>query len=61
MVSSKELMPGDIFFVQNNSKVSCDSIIIEGQCTMNEAILTGESIPVNKVSLLKTDNLFKKS
>ncbi|KAM3142599.1 hypothetical protein pb186bvf_005258 [Paramecium bursaria] len=61
MISSKELMPGDIFFVQNNSKVSCDAIIIEGQCTMNEAILTGESIPVNKVALLKTENLFKKS
>lgn len=25
---------------------------------MNEAILTGESIPINKTSLIKTKNLF---
>ena len=29
----------------------CDAILINGQCVMNESILTGESIPVVKSNL----------
>lgn len=45
--------------MEGNTKLSCDCILIEGACVMNEAILTGESVPVNKTALLKVNNLFR--
>ncbi|CAK80951.1 unnamed protein product (macronuclear) [Paramecium tetraurelia] len=57
--SSIDLSPGDIIIVEGNTKISCDCILIDGACVMNEAILTGESVPVNKTALLKTNNLFR--
>lgn len=57
-LSSSELVPGDIFEIHGFTKIPCDCILIQGQCTMNEAILTGESIPINKTALLKTTQPF---
>ena len=54
MVSSAELVPGDLLLINNRSKLPCDCILVKGSCIMNEAILTGESIPINKTSLIKT-------
>jgi len=58
MVSSAELVPGDLILIKNRSKLPCDCILIKGSCIMNEAILTGESIPINKTSLLSSKQLF---
>ncbi|CAD8086125.1 unnamed protein product [Paramecium sonneborni] len=57
--SSIELVPGDIIIIEGNTKISCDCILIQGTCVMNEAILTGESVPVNKAALLKVNQLFR--
>ncbi|VTJ57644.1 Hypothetical predicted protein [Marmota monax] len=35
----------------------CDAILIDGSCVVDEGMLTGESIPVTKTPLLKTDSL----
>lgn len=51
-ISSVELVPGDIFHIKSFSKIPCDAILIDGSCVVNEAILTGESIPINKKALL---------
>ena len=56
---SIDLIPGDIIIVEGNTKISCDCILIDGSCVMNEAILTGESVPINKTALLKVNNLFR--
>lgn len=61
MISSADLVPGDLLLIKNRSKLPCDCILIKGSCIMNEAILTGESIPINKTSLLKTEELFTHS
>lgn len=43
-----ELVPGDIVEIPENCLMPCDFILLNGQCIMNEAMLTGESIPVIK-------------
>ncbi|RKP33686.1 hypothetical protein BJ085DRAFT_22433, partial [Dimargaris cristalligena] len=49
-VSSHQLVPGDVFEVSDPSlhQVPCDAILLEGDCIVNESMLTGESIPVSK-------------
>ncbi|KAF2005497.1 hypothetical protein P154DRAFT_616294 [Amniculicola lignicola CBS 123094] len=50
-VPSGELVPGDVFEVTDPSLslVPCDSLLLSGDCILNESMLTGESIPVSKI------------
>ena len=47
-VSMQELIPGDIILVKSGEKVPTDGIVVEGGSAVNEAMLTGESVPVEK-------------
>ncbi|CAD8087978.1 unnamed protein product [Paramecium sonneborni] len=58
-IQSKELIPGDLLIIEGHTKISCDCILIEGNCVMNEAVLTGESVPINKSSLEKSEIFFQ--
>lgn len=42
------LIPGDIFIVRPGEAVPVDGEVIEGASSVNEAMLTGESLPVGK-------------
>eukprot|EP01022_Parablepharisma_sp_SALTPOND_P025544 TRINITY_DN598_c0_g1_i1.p2 TRINITY_DN598_c0_g1~~TRINITY_DN598_c0_g1_i1.p2 ORF type:complete len:979 (+),score=86.34 TRINITY_DN598_c0_g1_i1:10743-13679(+) len=48
---STSLVPGDIIEVPNGLKMPCDCVLLSGSAIVNEAMLTGESIPVLKTSL----------
>lgn len=50
-VESSELVPGDVYEVTdpNLAQFPCDSLLLSGDCIVNESMLTGESIPVSKV------------
>ncbi|KZF22645.1 P-type ATPase-like protein [Xylona heveae TC161] len=49
-VSSGELVPGDVYEVTDPSltQFPCDSLLLSGDCIVNESMLTGESVPVSK-------------
>lgn len=47
-VDIEEISKGDIVFIKPGEKIPVDGIIIEGYSTIDEAMLTGESIPVEK-------------
>lgn len=47
-IPTKEVVLGDIIQVRAGEKVPVDGIIIEGSSTIDEAMLTGESLPVEK-------------
>jgi Cu+-exporting ATPase len=44
----EDVLVGDIILVRPGEKVSVDGIIISGKSTLDESMLTGESIPVEK-------------
>ena len=44
----KDLQIGDIFLVKPGSNVPTDGIIIEGKSSIDEKVVTGESMPVGK-------------
>ena len=56
-IPSTQLLPGDVFTVQSGMKLPCDAILFDGEALLNEASLTGESVPVAKYSLPPTDDL----
>jgi len=47
-VDVSELSIGDIVLVKPGEKIPSDGVIIEGSCTIDESIATGESKPVDK-------------
>jgi Cu2+-exporting ATPase len=45
-----ELEPGDRVRVKSSEKVPADGMVVEGQSSVNESMLTGESVPVEKTA-----------
>ncbi|KAM9960066.1 hypothetical protein ACTFIW_007299 [Dictyostelium discoideum] len=56
-ISSTELVPGDIIELRQDFIMPCDVILLSGQAILNESMLTGESIPVNKYSVLSDEEI----
>lgn len=55
-VDSSQLLPGDIILVPESKCLPCDLILLTGSAIVNEAMLTGESIPVMKTALPLSGN-----
>lgn len=52
-VAIGELQPGDTIIVKPNSKIAADGVVIAGHSSVNQAPITGESIPVDKIPVAK--------
>ena len=48
-ISIEQVKKGDFFVVRPGENIPVDGIVVEGNSAVNEAALTGESIPVDKV------------
>ena len=46
----EEVMAGDVVVVRPGEKIPVDGIIIDGHSTVDESMLTGESVPVDKTT-----------
>uniref|UniRef100_A0A8C6XP75 ATPase cation transporting 13A2 n=1 Tax=Naja naja TaxID=35670 RepID=A0A8C6XP75_NAJNA len=54
VVSSVDLVPGDVLVISPEGMlVPCDAALLNGECVVNESLLTGESTPVLKTPLPK--------
>jgi P-type E1-E2 ATPase len=51
VLPSELVAPGDLVVIEANQQLPCDIILLQGSCVINEASLTGESIPVLKSPL----------
>ncbi|CAH0403556.1 unnamed protein product [Chilo suppressalis] len=58
-VDSRMVAAGDVIVVPRRGCVMlADAVLIGGACVVNESMLTGESVPVTKTALLRTDKQF---
>ena len=57
-IDSVELVPGDVIEIPENDSLPCDLCLLTGSCIVNEAMLTGESIPVIKNSIPYTNDIY---
>ncbi|MBC8052193.1 MAG: heavy metal translocating P-type ATPase [Sphingobacteriaceae bacterium] len=51
-VAIEKLILGDVIIIKPNSKISADGVIIKGESSVNQAPITGESMPVDKISII---------
>ncbi|XP_006820639.1 polyamine-transporting ATPase 13A3-like, partial [Saccoglossus kowalevskii] len=51
-VWERELVPGDVLIIPpHGCSMTCDAVLLSGNCIVNESMLTGESVPVTKTPL----------
>ena len=53
-VGIEKLGIGDIIVVKPNSKISADGVVVDGKSSVNQAPITGESVPVDKIPVEDT-------
>ncbi|MGF7473620.1 hypothetical protein WFJ45_22920, partial [Salmonella enterica subsp. enterica serovar Minnesota] len=47
-VPADEVRVGDLVIVRPGEKIPVDGVVVEGRSTVDESMLTGESLPVEK-------------
>ncbi|RNA15084.1 putative cation-transporting ATPase 13A3 isoform X2 [Brachionus plicatilis] len=57
-VASEDLVPGDVIEIPSSHEITmtCDAVLLNGNCILNESMLTGESVPVIKTPLAHSDD-----
>ena len=53
---SRDLLPGDLIEIPQNKLITCDILVLSGTSVVNEAVITGEAIPVRKNAFLYPKN-----
>ncbi|MGZ3821794.1 MAG: heavy metal translocating P-type ATPase, partial [Mucilaginibacter sp.] len=48
IISAREVRPGDTLLVNTGDKIPVDGEVLSGDASVNESMLTGESIPIEK-------------
>ncbi len=48
-IDPEELVLDDIVILKKENQIPCDSIVVYGECHVNESLVTGESIPLKKI------------
>lgn len=59
-VSSTDLVPGDVVCIDRTGTVPADMIVLKGCCAVNEAMLTGESLPNYKEDIGELTGMFER-
>lgn len=54
-VEIETLKAGDVIVIKPNSKIAADGIVVKGNSSVNQAPITGESIPVDKAPVEDAD------
>jgi Ca2+-transporting ATPase len=49
-IPGREVVRGDVLVLHEGDRVAADALLFEGQLTLDESLLTGESVPVAKAS-----------
>ena len=58
-IFTEELLPGDVMILEEGDKVPSDALILHANdLTLNESVITGESVPVDKNKEEGSNQLF---
>ena len=48
-IAGQDVVPGDLLILHEGDRIPADATLINGQLSVDESLLTGESVPVNKM------------
>lgn len=48
-VDPEEIVLDDVMIIKNDEVIPCDGVVLTGSASLNESLLTGESIPLRKI------------
>lgn len=48
-IAGQDVVPGDLLVLHEGDRIPADATLINGQLSVDESLLTGESVPVNKM------------
>ncbi|RZC32699.1 cation-transporting ATPase 13A3, partial [Asbolus verrucosus] len=58
-IPTTDLVPGDLIVIPaHGCELQCDAILLNGNCIVNESMLTGESVPVTKTALPNNNKFY---
>ena len=49
-IPSQEVVPGDVMVLHEGDRIAADAKLVHGQLSVDESLLTGESVSVNKTA-----------
>ncbi len=49
-ISGQEIVPGDVMILHEGDRIAADAQLLQGQLSVDESLLTGESVSVNKIA-----------
>ncbi|KAJ1826862.1 hypothetical protein LPJ56_001970, partial [Coemansia sp. RSA 2599] len=55
VLSTADLVPGDVVAVEAGMEIMCDGCVLQGEVVVDESSLTGEAMPVRKLPLKMDD------
>ncbi len=48
-IAGRDVVRGDVLVLHEGDRIAADALLIQGQLAVNESLLTGEAVPVNKL------------
>lgn len=48
-ISGREVVPGDLLVLHEGDRISADALLVQGQLWVDESLLSGEAVPLNKL------------
>ena len=54
-IPGRDVVRGDLLVLHEGDRVAADAVLLRGQLTVDESLLSGEAVPVNKLPLADTD------
>lgn len=48
-IAGREVLPGDVLVLHEGDRIAADAVLVEGQLSVDESLLTGEAVPINKL------------
>lgn len=49
-ISGRDVVPGDLLVLNEGDRIPADALLVQGQLSVDESLLSGESVPLNKLS-----------
>ncbi len=49
-IAGKDVVPGDLLVLNEGDRIPADALLVQGQLSVDESLLSGESAPINKLS-----------